>query len=88
MNFADLILDLVDQYVEIFHNKVKHISNLVNVYFDYGYAHIVAISMSEFFEHIITMWHDRIFICLKYTVVRFTRPSILCITTLILKFSK
>ena len=38
---------LENQYMEITHKKEKHISNLVNAYFDDGYAHIVAITMSD-----------------------------------------
>ena len=47
MNFDDLILDLGDKYMEKFHNTAKHISNVVNAYFDDGYAHIDAIAMSD-----------------------------------------
>ena len=36
----------------------------------------------------LTMWHDRIFICLEKAIRRFTRPFILRITTLIFKFFK
>ena len=45
-NCYDLIMELEDQCVEIMHNDLIHISNVVKAYFDDGYKHIVAIYMS------------------------------------------
>ena len=41
-----MIMDLGYQYMDILHNNKKHISNVVNSYFDDLYAHILSISIS------------------------------------------
>ena len=40
------------------------------------------------FEHMLTMWHDIIFIYFKYRIGHFTWPSVFLITDLIFQFFK
>ena len=47
LGYSDLITDLGDQYVEVFSQKHNTYFQCGNACWDYGYANIVAIFVSE-----------------------------------------